>query len=189
MSKIKLIVIMLSIFIFISCGSSTSKHPANAKGFAAIEKDIKDKFGSNAYYVDLKISHDNSTGNIIGLTVTDAPESLKMGSYVFSNHTSWEQDSEVRLEVPEGAKAADFMFQLNDKINLIKLGELVELSSKKLTIEKNIDNPVLDMAFIKFPKNGDMKKVEYIISLQPEKGGTTFSFYYTLNGDLIKMDY
>lgn len=189
MSKIKLIVITLSLFSFISCGSGTSKHPANAEGFVAIEQDIKDQFGSNAYYIDLKISHDKSVGNMIGLTVTDAPESLKMDSYLFSKHTSWKQDSEVVLEVPEGTKASDFMFQLNDKINLKKLGELVELSSKKLAKEKNIDNPVLDMAYIKFPKNGDMKKVEYSISLQPENGGKTFSFYYTLNGELIKMDY
>lgn len=189
MSKIKLVIITLSFFAFISCGNGTSKHPSNAKGFAAIEQDLKNQFGINAYYVDLKISHDKSIGNMISLTVTDAPESLKMGTYIYSKHTSWKQESDVSLEVPKGSKAADFMFQLNDKINLEKLGELVELSSKKLTKEKNINSPVLDMAFIKFPKNGDMKKVEYSISLQPENGGTTFSFYYSLNGDLINMNF
>ena len=73
-----------------------------------------------------------------------------MGSHGYSNHTSWKQNSEIILEVPEGAKASDFMFQLDEKINLKKLGELVETSKQKLTAEKSIDNPHLEMAFIKF---------------------------------------
>ncbi len=102
---------------------------------------------------------------------------------------SWKQNSEITLEVPNGTKAADYMYQLNDKINLTKLGELVEKSSKQLTAEKNIENPALDMAFIKFPKNGDISKAEYIVMLEPENGGTTFRFYYSLSGELRKMNY
>ena len=173
----------------ISCGGDTSKQPANAEGFTVIEKELKEKFGENAYYTDLSISYDASIGNMISLTVTDAPESLKMESYVYSQHTSWKQNSEVTLEVPTGRKAADFMFQLSDEINLTKLGELVEKSSKQLTVEKSIENPMLSTAFIKFPKNGDISKTEYNINLKPENGGTTFRFNYKLNGELIKMDY
>ena len=121
-------------------------------------------------------------------TVTDNPESLKMGQWNQTQST-WKQNSEISLEVPQGSKAADFMFQLNEKINLTKLGELVEKSSLQLTAEKNIENPALHMAFVKFPKNGDISKAEYTVMLKPENGGTTFTFYYKLNGDLIKMDY
>ena len=177
---------MSSVF---SCGGVKINQPANAEGFSEIEQDLNDKFGSDAFYTDLNISYDTSAGNMLSLTVTDAPESLKMGTYVFSQHTSWQQNSEVTLEVPEGTKAADFMFQLNDKINLKKLGELVELSSKNLTEEKDIDNPAFEMAFIKFPNNGDMQKAEYVVKLEPEHGGTSFTYSYTLNGELIKMDY
>ena len=177
-----------AIITLASCGGGTSKQPANAEGFGAIEKEIKSEFGDNAYYTDLKVLYIKGIGNTISTTVTDAPESLKMGQWDLAQGT-WTQRSEISLEVSEGSKAADFMFQLNEKINLTKLGELVEKSSKQLTAEKNIQNPTLSTAFIKFPKNGDISKTEYAISLNPENGGTTFSFYYTLNGDLIKMDY
>jgi len=189
MKHLKTTVVALVLTLVFSCGGGTSNQPATADGFSAIEQDLKDKFGSDAYYTDLNISYDKSVGNMLSLTVTDAPESLKMGTYVFSQHTSWRQDSEVTLEVPEGTKAADFMFQLNDKINLKKLGELVELSSKNLTKEKDIDNPAFEMAFIKFPNNGDIQKAEYVVKLEPENGGTSFTYRYTLNGELIKMYY
>lgn len=81
------------------------------------------------------------------------------------------------------------MFQLNSKINLGTLGSLIEKSKAKLTEEKKIENPALNMAFIKFPKNGDNAKAEYVVLLNPENGGTTFSFYYKLDETLIKMDY
>ena len=122
---------------------------ATAKGFTAIEKEIKSKFGDNAYYTDLNITYDKSVGNMIGLTVTDAPETLKTGAYIFSKHTSCKQNSDVALEIPKGTKAADFMYQLNDKINLTKLGELIEKSKKQLAVEKSLKNPILSMAFYK----------------------------------------
>ncbi|MCF6279664.1 MAG: hypothetical protein L3J14_04890 [Flavobacteriaceae bacterium] len=171
-----------------SCGGSTSKQSANAEGFDEIEKEIKSKFGENAYYTDLAISYNKSIGNIISVTVTDNPESLKMGQWTSSQNT-WKQDSEITLTVSEGSKASDFMFQLNDKINLSKLGELVEKSMKQLTAEKNIKNPTLSTAFVYLPKNGDITKAEYNVNLKPENGGTSFRFSYKLNGELIKMKY
>ncbi len=189
MKKIKLIaIVVVTITSLISCGGGISKQPANAEGFGAIEKEIKNKFGENAYYTDLAITYNKSIGNIISVTVTDNPESLKMGEWNLSQNI-WKQSSEITLEVPKGSKAADFMFQLNEKINLTKLGELVEKSSSQLTAEKSIENPTLSMAFVKFPKNGDFDKTEYTVMLKPENGGTTFTFFYTLKGELIKMNY
>ncbi|CAM1357963.1 hypothetical protein [Tenacibaculum xiamenense] len=188
--KVSKYVFMLMLFaLTFSCGKSMSKQSADKEGFTAIEKELKAKFGNNAHYTDLNISYDKSVGNMIGLTVTDAPETLKMGSYVFSEHTSWKQNSEVTIEIPKGTKAKDYMFQLDDKINLTKLGELVEKSKEQLTTDKDLKNPSFKMGFIKYPKNGDISKAEYIIKLEPQNGGTSFSFYYKLNGDLIKMDY
>ena len=171
-----------------SCGNGVEKQPATAKGFGEIEAELKNEFGDDAYYTDLTIMYDESIGNSIATTVTDAPESLKMGQWTYSLG-NWKQTSEVTLEVPEGTKAADFMFQLNDKINLNKLGELVEKSSHQLINEKTIDNPRLEMAFIKYPKNGNIEEAEYMVKLEPENGGTSFSFQYQLNGSLIKIDY
>ena len=149
---------------------------------------MKSKFGENAYYTNLNISYDQSIGNMISTTVTSEPESFKMEQWNFSMG-NWTQASEVTLEVSEGSKAADFMFQLNDKINLKKLGELTEQSIKQLKSEKGIENPTLSMAFVKFPKNGDLSKAEYSVKLEPKNGGTSFSFYYKLNGEFIEMDY
>jgi len=171
-----------------SCGGSVTNTPASAEGFESIEKEMKSQFGENAYYTDLNISYDKSIGNMIGVTVTDNPESLKMGQWNFSMG-AWKQAAEITLEISEGSKAADFMFQLNDKINLKKLGELVEKSIAQLKEEKELKKPTLSMAFVKFPKDGDISKAEYSVSLKPENGGTTFSFYYTLDGELREMDY
>jgi len=172
----------------LSCGKGTSNQEANEEGFKVIENELKSKFGDNAYYTDILISHHDRIGNIISLTVTEAPESLKMGQWNLTQD-SWTQSSDVTLEVPEGTKASDFMFQLNDKINLAKVGALVEKSAKHLIDEKNIENPTLYNTLVKYPKNGDISKMEYSISMKPENGGTTFRFYYTLDGELIKMDY
>ena len=180
--------LLTTLLTLISCGGGTSKQPANAEGFTEIEKEIKNKFGKDAYYTKLNIMYDKSIGNIVSVTATESPESLKMGEWSLSQN-SWRQSSEITLEVSKGSKATDFMFQLNDKINLTKLGELVEKSKKQLTAEKNIENPKLNTTHIYFPKNGDMSKAEYYVHLKPENGGTTFRFSYKLNGELIKMDY
>ena len=148
------IVALVFITALVSCGGGAGNQEATADGFSEIEKEIKDKFGDDAYYTDLKILYIKGIGNTISATVTNDPESLKMGQWDFAQGT-WTQRSEITLEVPEGSKAEDFMFQLDDKIKLSKLGELVEKSSKQLTAEKNIENPTLSMAFIKFPRNGD----------------------------------
>lgn len=171
-----------------SCGGGSAKQEATAAGFSEIENQLKDKFGNDAYYTDLSITYNESIGNIISVTVTKNPSSLKMEQW---NQTqdNWNQTSDVTIEIPEGTKAADFMFQLNDAINLKKLGELVEQAKAKLSKEKSLTNPKLHMASIKFPDTGEVSKAEYIVMLQPENGGTTFSFSYTLAGELIKMDY
>lgn len=188
MNTFKQFGIIISILIFISCGGNSSNQPATATGFSNIEKDLKSEFGDDAYFTDINIVYNKSIGNIIGVTVTKDPASLQMGQW---NQTQgiWKQNSEISLEVPEGTKAADFMYQLNDQIHLKQLGALIEKSKKQLQDEKNLDNPTLSIASILFPKNGDISKTEYLVSLTPEHGGTTFRFYYKLNGDLRKMDY
>ena len=187
MKTIKYIILSLFTIVIISC-SGVGSQPATGEGFAAIEKEIKSKFGDNPYFTKLTIMYDKRIGNSISLIATKDPETLKMGEWLFTQG-SWKQTSEITLEVPEGAKAADFMFQLDDKISLTKLGESVEHAKKHLTSEKKVENPVLSMAFVKFPRNGDASKAEYSISLEPENGGTNFSYYYALDGKFKEMDY
>ena len=185
--KIHPIILLIAITL-VSCGGDVAKQPANADGFAGIEKELKSEFGDDAYYTELTIIYNESIGNSISTTVTDDPGSLKMGQWTYSMD-NWNQTSEVTLEIPEGTKAADFMFQLGEKISLEQLGELVEKSNGQLKAEEDIDNPQLEMAFVKYPKNGDINDAEYIVKLQPENGGTSFTFSYRLDGSLIEMDY
>ena len=188
MKVLKFFITISLITLLISCGNSTAKQSPDKKGFSVIEQNIKDKFSEDAYFTDLSITHNKSIGNVIGVTVTEDPSSLKMGQWN-ATQGNWTQNSEITLEVPQGTKAADFMFQLGEKINLAKLGELVQTSIKTLIEDKNIANPSLQMALIKLPENGDILKTEYIVMLQPENGGTTFTFRYNLNGGFIEMDY
>lgn len=189
MNRLKFTVVALTcIIVLVSCGGGAGNQAATADGFSEIEKEIKSEFGDNAYYTNLTIIPIESIGNSISVTVTEAPESLKMGQWDLTQG-AWTQRSEISLEVPEGTKAADFMYQLGDKISLTKLGELIEESKKQLEDEKSLDNPALAIATVIFPKNGDVSKTEYSINLEPEHGGTTFRFSYTLSGELIKMDY
>jgi hypothetical protein len=189
MKQLKLVVVaILSATILFSCGNGVEKQPATEDGFAVIEAELKNKFGDDAYYTDLTIMYDESIGNSIATTVTDDPESLKMGQWTYSLG-QWRQTSDVSLEIPEGTKAADFMYQLNEKINLKKLGELVEKSKEQLTSDKKIENPSMEQAYVYFPKDGNMEDAEYSVRLEPEHGGTSFRFNYKLDGSLIKMDY
>ncbi|MFH6602346.1 hypothetical protein ACEZ3G_02575 [Maribacter algicola] len=188
MKKLKMALMGIIATMAISCGGGASKQPATADGFSGIEKELKKEFGNDAYYTELTIIYNESIGNSISTTVTNDPESMEMGQWTYAMG-NWNQTSDITLEVPEGTKAADFMFQLNEKISLEKLGELVEKSREQLEEEKDIDNPRLEMAFIKYPKNGDIEAAEYIVKLQPENGGTSFTFSYGLEGSFIEMDY
>lgn len=188
MKSLKFTLIAVAITALVSCGGGSANHEATAEGFSEIEKDLKSKFGENAYYTDLSVIYDESIGNMISTTVTDDPESLTMGEWSQSQGT-WQQTSEVSLEIPPGTKAADFMFQLGNEVSLKKLGELIEKSKAQLTEEKGLENPALDMAYINYPDNGDISKAQYCVQLEPETGGTSFSFYYTLGGEFIDMNY
>ena len=187
--KLKRLNLLLVLLLHVvSCSNSIQNQPATAEGFQNIENALKDQFGKGAYYTDLTITYNQSIGNIVGVTVTEIPESLKMGQWNLTQG-NWQQNSDIIIEVPVGTKASDFMFQLGDTISLSKLGALVEQSIQKLKDEKDIKNPILSIAGLNFPDNGDISKAQYMINLKPESGGTTFRFRYSLKGDLISMNY
>ncbi|MCH2231966.1 MAG: hypothetical protein MK105_16640 [Crocinitomicaceae bacterium] len=189
MKKLRNITIAaLTSLTLLSCGGSAGVVSHNAKGFGELETELKSEFGDNAYYTNLTVMNIESMGTSLNVTVTDDPASLTMGEW-HNGLGSWEQTSEISLEVPEGTQAVDFMYQLNDQFSLTKLGGLVEESIKSLKTEKKIDNPVMSMAYIKFPDNGDVAKAEYVVQLNPENGGTSFTYSYSLEGELNDMNY
>lgn len=186
MRTFNFIFLALLLSTLVSCGGGSDA--ANAEGFAAIEDDLHSKFGADAYYIELTITSTDNIGNIVSTTVTENPESLVMGEWTY-NQGDWQETAEISIEIPEGTQASDFMFQLGEKVSLKKLGELVESSKASLTKEKDLQNPRLHMAMVKYPDTGEEKKAEYIVMLQPENGGTTFTYSYQLSGEFIEMDY
>lgn len=171
-----------------SCGGGTGKAEANEEGFASIQKEMHGEFGESAYYTEVSIVNVEGIGNTVSTTVTKDPSSMKMGEWSYSQG-AWTQSAEVTLEISEGSKAEDFMFQLGNNVDLGELGKLVETSKESLTKEKDLKNPRLHMAFVKYPNDGDAEKANYVVMLQPETGGTTFSYYYNLDGGFIEMNY
>lgn len=180
------ITLLFTMFLFTACGETVSNQAANADGFAAIENNLKSQFGENAFYTDLSITKNPEIGNIITTTVTKEPESLKMGQWTQAAD-AWEQTADVTLEVPKGTQAADFMFQLGEEVSLRELGALVEKSKADLAQEKNLDEPRLHVAMVKFPDTGDFGKAEYVVMLKPKTGGTTFTYSYSLDGKRLSM--
>ena len=96
MNLLKTTLFLGAILLMTSCGTSTANQPATAEGFAALESNLKDQFGAEAFYTDLAVIYDKTIGNSISVTVTEAPESLKMGQWT-AVQGSWKQNSEVVL--------------------------------------------------------------------------------------------
>ncbi len=177
-----LVSLCLGLAFFSSC---SKKYTQDAKGFSEIEVDLKSKFGEDAYYTNISVVYDKNVGNIINLAETKEPASLEMKEWNYLKG-AWNQIADVTLEI-SGGEAKDFMFQLGKDVSLGKVGEMVEASKEKLADEKKIDNAVAKIVSVKVPDNGD--KINIFISLEPENGGTSFTFFYDLEGNLTQFNY
>jgi hypothetical protein len=182
----------ISLFCVTSCGSSSSKYTPDAEGFAKIQSDLKSKFGDDAYYSNIGVVYTagNAPGSgiMLTLTVTKDPASLSMEEWAYSSYGGWRQTANVTIEVPKDVDAREFMYQLAGKFDLKKIGELVEVSAKKLADEKQIKGAVLNMAQLN-PGDRPASSTDIYIAMKPENGGTTFSFHYDLDGNLTSFDY
>ena len=65
MKVLKFTIVVTIIATLVSCEKSVDKQSADKKGFIAIEKELKNQFGDEAYYTDLTITHNQSIGGII----------------------------------------------------------------------------------------------------------------------------
>ncbi len=183
MKKIIYIPILL---LVLSCNNKSKSYEDKAS-LTELKKELISKFGENAYYTKLTISNADY-GSIIGVSQTGNPSSLKMTEWNFVNG-SWNQISDVTLELSSGAKAEDFMFQLNKIIDFDIMAEIVEQSKKKIIEEKGITDIRVENINIKAPNNGDFNNMKYFITISPRNGGTDFNFWYKMDGTLDKFDY
>lgn len=186
-SVFKITILVLLILFLSSCTKNLSYKEFNPKYFLETEKAIKNKFGNNAYFINLSIENDKSLGKLVRLVVTDKPESLKMEEWALIKG-SWRQIAKVSIEIPNDTQAKDFMFMLNHKISLEKLGVVLEQTKLKILTEKGVGKSSLLKAFIYFPKSGDISKASYNILLNTKNKDTVYRFVYQLNGELLKTN-
>lgn len=184
--------LLMALFLVTSCGPNPSKYSQDGEGFAKLQEDFKAKFGANAYYTDIAIAFTpgDSHGSGLGftVTVTNDPASLKMQEWVYSSYTNWRNTADVTLEIEDDSAPEEFMYQLGEKFSLRKVGELIEQSKKKLAEEKQIENAVLNLATMKTPDDDSASETRIVIMLKAENDGTTFTFYYDLDGNLESFD-
>lgn len=181
-----LIYIPLLLLVLYSCNNKKGSYEDKAS-LKELKKELISKFGENAYYTKLNISN-TDYGSIIGVLQTDEPSSLKMTEWNFANG-SWSQISDVTLQLSAGARAEDFMFQLNKIIDFDVMSKIVEESKKKIIEEKGIAEVRVENINIKAPNNGDLNSMNYFITISPKSGGTDFNFWYKMDGTLSRFDY
>ncbi|MEN7551296.1 hypothetical protein AAG747_25485 [Rapidithrix thailandica] len=155
------------------------------EGLKEFEEELISKFGKDAYFTDFGISH-SQHGSVANVTVTSDPSSLKMGSWIYHKGL-WEQTSDITLEIPDGAKAEDFMYT-HKELDFDQINELVEKSKTKVKEEKDMDVVVYTI-YLSAPDDADFSRMRYSLDLRPENGGTSFSFYYNMDGSLHSFDY
>jgi hypothetical protein len=96
-------------FQLTSCGNSIQNQSATSEGFQNIENELNEQFGKEAFYTDLTVTYNQSIGNIIGVTVTEDPESLKMGQWNLTQDT-WQQNSDITIECHQEQKRLTICF-------------------------------------------------------------------------------
>jgi citrate lyase gamma subunit len=175
---------LFAALLMTSCAKNFTQ---DAAGFEEIQNELKSKFGENAYYTNFTVTYDKTVGTIILVTETSDPESLKLEEWQYMRG-AWEQRSDVTLEVSDG-KSNDFMYQLSGKFDLKKIGDLIEQSVKKLADEKKIDNAKVKIVSMNTPDNDSAEHTKILIALEPANGGTSFSFFYDLDGNLLSFNY
>lgn len=179
---------MLSTMLFAVLICFTQCKPSiTTDNLLEFEKDLKSKFGNNAFYTNISIGNDKAVGSIVNVTATNDPSSLKMTEWKQMCGT-WEETADVTMEIEDGS-ADEFMFSLGKEVSMAKANELLLLSKKKLADEKQINTTFVTLLMINTPSRGTKAESTYMISLEPENGGTAFNFIYDLSGKLISFTF
>lgn len=160
------------------------------EGVKETREQLDSKFGKGAWYTDVTLSYDKSTGTVITGTGTADPNSPKL----IERHLMkgiWKDLSEITMEISGGGQPKDFMFTL-DQVNMDKIPALVKQSKEKVSKEKGIKDVVVTWVSISMPdklNNDKPAKPSYRLNVEPESGGTHFTFIYDVQGNFENMIY
>ncbi|WP_405411476.1 hypothetical protein [Maribacter sp. Asnod1-A12] len=178
-------VFFISLFVLVSCGNGKTNYAENAVSIKSLGDELQSEFG-DAYYTSINVTS-SDLGSVVTVTNTEDPSSMKMADWSYFQG-SWKQNSDITLEVPEGAKAQDYMFQVGKQVKFDVLGKIVDDAKAKLKTDKKIDGKVQTI-LVNAPNDGNFESMEYYLTLEPMSGGTSFDFQYQMDGTLIKYDY
>lgn len=165
--------------LFYSCKSGFEHNKA---GLEKLGTELMSEFGADAYYTDMEIINNQGSDDVIMITQTKDPASMKQEQWA-QYHGAWEKQADVTFTA-DGAAPKSFMFQLNREASLSTLGSLLETSEAQLAKEKQVEKPLLVMASIKSNNKMNTKEsgIFYYITLRDPKAQKDYRFIYNLKG-------
>lgn len=168
-------------FLFYSCKSGFEHNKA---GMEKLNKELKEEFGAEAWYTSIELANSGGSDDVVTVDQTKDPNSLKQEQWS-QFHGFWDKKADITLSI-QGAEPKSFMFQLDKEVSLSKLGELMELSMKKLSTEQGVDDSQVLLAQIKASTQMNTKAegIYYSISLESKKKNKSYNFVYNLDGSL-----
>lgn len=181
----KLILMFLFSLCMFSCKSGFEH---NRTGMEKLNKELKEEFGADAWYTSIELVNSGGSDDVVTIDETKDPNSLKQEQWS-QFHGFWEKKADITLSI-QGAEPKSFMFQLDKEVSLSKLGELMELSKKKLKEEENIGDAEVVLAQIKASNKMNTKQegLYYSISLQSKKSGKSYNFVYDIDKRLKTLN-
>ncbi|MDR3286299.1 MAG: hypothetical protein LBT27_02495 [Prevotellaceae bacterium] len=192
--------IYISLFFVFSCGTKTntdtSQYTHDAAGFGKIQDEVIREFGTDAYYHYISVEYSPATETkkenlLFKVEVTDNPDEKKLKLCSFNDPdygVKWVHKDWMTFSIQGDASPADFMFQLKDKCNLGKVGELLQKSIEKVSKEKS-KKFILEKASIYAPENLGWQEYYISIRLQAESDRYAhYRFEYNLDGDEVSAE-
>lgn len=186
------LIALFSIALLASCGGLGSGPVFDSK--ESVDKFIgllNEKFTEEAGYMQIILTYNEQIGNTAIVQVTKDINSNKVEEWMYTSGT-WQQKSEITMEVPEGASPADFMFQLKD-LGITGLADMVVKAKTKVTTEKDMKDVVCTSAsFIMPDRRQSENKVEDVlqsVTIEPASGGTNFNCFFDTKGEIRDMSY
>ncbi len=185
MRLLKTVLLCALPFLLYSCKSGFEHNKA---GMEKLNKELKEEFGPEAWYTSIELANSGGSDDVVTVDQTKDPNSLKQEQWS-QFHGFWDKKADITLSI-QGAEPKSFMFQLDKEVSLSKLGELIELSQKKLATEQDAGDSQVILAQIKASTQMNTKAegIYYSISLESKKKKKSYNFVYNLDGSLKALN-
>jgi hypothetical protein len=173
---------LAGILLTASCKSGFEHSKA---GMERLSEGLVAKFGAATYYTDIEFLSKPGSDDIVMVTETNEPASMKQEQWLQYSGGEWEKQADVHFTA-DGADPKAFMFQLNKEVSLSKMGDLLEAAKAQLLKDKQVKAPVFVSAVVKSNNKMNSKEggIFYYIILNDNIGKRDYQFVYDLQGNL-----